>query len=135
MEHIDSDLKIKKSFVLLAILIVSLSMNLLFLVRWAEKAQEMPLTGTFCSESKNSIGGGVYFAVTSDGEYTLYRQFQLLKTGHCEQEGNMLYSDAQAIGYYNRRDTVALFLEEAACVLSRTDTIPNYINVPGMMNE
>ncbi len=44
MKIFDSDLKIKKSFVLLAILIVSLSMNLLFLVRWAEKAQEMPLT-------------------------------------------------------------------------------------------
>ena len=104
-------------------------------VWWAKKAQEIPLTGTFSSGNKNSIGGEVYFAVTSDGEYTLYQQFQLLENGHCELVGNMLYSDSQAVGYYDLKNTVVLFMDKATYILSRTDTIPTYVNVPGMMNE
>ncbi|MCI6353229.1 MAG: hypothetical protein MR837_07415 [Firmicutes bacterium] len=127
--------KIKKSSVLLVLLVISLGINLFFLVAWAKKAQEIPLTGTFSSGNKNSIGGEVYFAVTSDGEYTLYQQFQLLENGHCELVGNMLYSDSQAVGYYDLKNTVVLFMDKATYILSRTDTIPTYVNVPGMMNE
>ena len=125
----------KKSSVLLALLAVSFCMNLFFLAAWAKKTQEIPLTGTFSSAPGNSVDGEVYFAVTSDGEYTLYRQFQLLETGRCRSDGNTLYSGSQAVGYYDLRNTVVLLTDETVYILTRTDTIPAYVNVPGMMNE
>lgn len=76
-------MKNKKHTILIVALVLSLSVNLLLLALHAIGTQEKSITGTFSSAGGKGVGGEIYLAVEADGDYTLYRQFQVLKTGSC----------------------------------------------------
>ena len=128
------NMKNKKHTILIVALVLSLSVNLLLLALHAIGTQEKSITGTFSSAGGKGVGGEIYLAVEADGDYTLYRQFQVLKTGSCRVARDVVYSDAQPMGYFDQKDTVVLLLDDTAYSLTRTDSIPVYVNVPGKMN-
>lgn len=127
-------MKDKKRTILIVALVLSLVVNLVFLALHAIGAQEKSITGTFASFGGKAVEGETYLAVKPDGEYTLYRQFQVLETGTCRVEEHIIYSGDRPIGYFDRKDAVVLFLDDAAYSLTRTDSVPVYVNVPGKMN-
>ena len=128
------NMKNKKHTILIVALVLSLTLNLLLLALHPIGTQKKSITGTFSSAGGKGVGGEIYLAVEADGDYTLYRQFQVLKTGSCRVERDVVYSDAQPMGYFDQKDTVVLLLDDTAYSLTRTDSIPVYVNVPGKMN-
>lgn len=123
--------RLMKSYWLWAVLVLSLTANLVFTVLILSHPPEKQIIGTYCmGDPSMPTDTTVYLAITIDGTYTLYRQFVLLEEGEFHLNENSILLNSGA-GYYDRRDTIVLWNDGEINVLTRISDVPEYINVPG----
>ncbi|MEA5142698.1 MAG: hypothetical protein VB023_03865 [Oscillibacter sp.] len=123
--------RLMKSYWLLAMLVLSLTANLVFTVLTLSHPPEKQIIGTYSmGDPSMPTDTTVYLAITMDGTYTLYRQFVLLEEGEFNLNENSILLNSGS-GYYDRRDTIVLWNDEKINVFTRISDIPEFINVPG----
>lgn len=128
----------KGTIVILVLLAISFCINIFFITYTCYKnssASDKPIVGTYCT-SNGPSGNGIYFCFERDGNYVIYKQFNVIENGTYKKENNNIYllkksgNDKSQYIIYNDNDSIH-YVDSSNNVtyFSRIGDIPTYINV------
>lgn len=122
-------------FILVALLAISVCLNVVVIRKSNFLYKEMTVVGSFSTfpPSIPSSEGQLYLTLDYDGKYLIYRQFEVIDSGNYQIEEKKLsfYGKTNFAGYYDGSDEIVFFdsmNNEILCFL-RYSNLPEYINV------
>lgn len=125
----------KINIALFAALVLSLALNLFFLIETNGKGKTGGIEGTYCSVPASAPGeDGGYLVFEKDGEtFGRYKQYGQLERGKYYSVDDGVYKvDGLQTGIYvsvKDKDSVSVFENDVYARYEKIDDIPIYINV------